>query len=246
VLKGPDASTEYGTDAANGVIVIKTKRGVSGKPRWHAAIEDGTNSIPHDYPDFYYGYGHLTASTTRVECPLVPDPYLGSWSSSDGSCAVDSLVHGDPLNHAATTMYGVGSRQKYDLDVSGGSESIRYFLAGTLSNEIGAIKVPDVFVSKMEAAGYPRSAYNPNSENQRSGRGNTVFNLGSNTEVAVNAAYMSTYQAGPGGLGNGLLNGVAQGGSPTTTDTVSDPVSTPSSTISITARRSRRTGSQAV
>ena len=33
-MKGPSAATLYGTDAANGVIVITTKRGKAGKTRW--------------------------------------------------------------------------------------------------------------------------------------------------------------------------------------------------------------------
>ena len=32
IVKGPAAATLYGTDAANGVIVIRTKRGTAGAP----------------------------------------------------------------------------------------------------------------------------------------------------------------------------------------------------------------------
>ena len=47
VVKGPSAATLYGTDAANGVIVITTKRGRAGPARWgahlsSAAISDRT------------------------------------------------------------------------------------------------------------------------------------------------------------------------------------------------------------
>ena len=34
VVKGPSAATLYGTDAANGVIVINTKRRRAGRARW--------------------------------------------------------------------------------------------------------------------------------------------------------------------------------------------------------------------
>jgi TonB-dependent SusC/RagA subfamily outer membrane receptor len=37
ILKGPAASTEYGTDAANGVIVITTKKGKTGATLWHVS-----------------------------------------------------------------------------------------------------------------------------------------------------------------------------------------------------------------
>ena len=36
IVKGPSAATLYGTDAANGVIVITTKSGRAGSPRWNS------------------------------------------------------------------------------------------------------------------------------------------------------------------------------------------------------------------
>ncbi|MDQ6829332.1 MAG: TonB-dependent receptor plug domain-containing protein, partial [Gemmatimonadota bacterium] len=41
IVKGPSAATLYGTDAANGVIVITTKRGRAGKTRINAFVENG-------------------------------------------------------------------------------------------------------------------------------------------------------------------------------------------------------------
>src|SRR5690606_25031641 len=38
VIKGPSATTLYGQDAANGVIVITTKKGKEGPPRWTASV----------------------------------------------------------------------------------------------------------------------------------------------------------------------------------------------------------------
>ena len=41
VFKGPSAATLYGADAANGVIVITTKRGRPGPTRWTAQSTHG-------------------------------------------------------------------------------------------------------------------------------------------------------------------------------------------------------------
>src|SRR5690606_16646460 len=41
VIKGPAAATIYGTEAANGVIQIITKRGAAGAARWTGRIEQG-------------------------------------------------------------------------------------------------------------------------------------------------------------------------------------------------------------
>jgi TonB-dependent SusC/RagA subfamily outer membrane receptor len=41
IVKGPSAATLYGTDAANGVVVITTKRGRAGDVRYHVTGETG-------------------------------------------------------------------------------------------------------------------------------------------------------------------------------------------------------------
>src|SRR5436190_11299970 len=56
VVKGPSASTLYGTDAANGVIVIKTKRGRAGKPTWSLYNELGIIEDYNQYPTAYRGW----------------------------------------------------------------------------------------------------------------------------------------------------------------------------------------------
>ncbi|PYP10742.1 MAG: hypothetical protein DMD56_08325, partial [Gemmatimonadetes bacterium] len=42
VVKGPSAAALYGTDAVNGVIQIRTKRGRPGPTRWTAFVEGGS------------------------------------------------------------------------------------------------------------------------------------------------------------------------------------------------------------
>src|SRR6185437_4874379 len=42
ILKGPSAAAIYGSSAANGVIVITTKRGTPGKPRFSITQRFGT------------------------------------------------------------------------------------------------------------------------------------------------------------------------------------------------------------
>jgi TonB-linked SusC/RagA family outer membrane protein len=212
VLKGPAASTEYGTDAASGVIVITTKRGISGKAQWHASAEEGLNDIPTGFPDYYYSWGHRTGgSNAATECPLVRSSHRPQ--STNGTCVVDSVTHYNPLNHSATSIYGVGTRGKYDLDVSGGTDRIRYFLAGGLTNETGALRLPPVFVPQAQASGFPGSVLNPNGEQQRSGRANTFLRLGSTADISLNVAYLSTFQTVPSLNGGGLFAG-ANAGSP--------------------------------
>ncbi len=55
IVKGPSAATLYGIQAANGVVLITTKRGVAGKPRWNAFVEQGAVTDQNTYRTNYFG-----------------------------------------------------------------------------------------------------------------------------------------------------------------------------------------------
>lgn len=199
VLKGPAASTEYGTDAANGVIVITTKRGKSGPPAWHLNTERGWSEIPHDFPELYYAYGHTTDSLrSPVECPITP--WFGGPSVDAGTCVQDSVTHDNPLNHKSTSIYGHGLRENIDLDVMGGSDAMRYYIAGGRSRDVGTTRTPDVFRPQAIALGFPVSVFDPNTQEQRSARANVFARFGHGLELTVNSAYMMTKAQIPAGL----------------------------------------------
>ncbi len=198
VLKGPAASTEYGTDAANGVIVITTKQGTAGRPHWHASAEETRSAIPEQFPTLYHSWGHtIDASHTSVQCPLVPFTFSGGFGSATGSCAVDSVTTWDPLNNSLYSIFGTGNRQKYDLSASGGSEAARYYVAGSVTNERGIVQMPDAFIGQARAVGLPSSVFDPNTLAQRSVRGNTAIRLGTTADLSVTGAYLSTDQKAP-------------------------------------------------
>ena len=70
VVRGPSAATLYGTDAANGVIVIKTKRGKAGKPVWNAYVEQGFIKDENTYPTAYRGWRNTSAVSNTAQCLL--------------------------------------------------------------------------------------------------------------------------------------------------------------------------------
>ena len=57
IVKGPSAATLYGTDAANGVVVITTKRGKAGKNRWTFNAEQGSLVDKSNYLDRVHDLG---------------------------------------------------------------------------------------------------------------------------------------------------------------------------------------------
>ena len=53
VLKGPAATGLYGTQAANGVLLITTRKGKAGRARWNFYAEGGQSEVFADFPDNY-------------------------------------------------------------------------------------------------------------------------------------------------------------------------------------------------
>ncbi|MFN9205132.1 MAG: TonB-dependent receptor plug domain-containing protein, partial [Gemmatimonas sp.] len=132
VIKGPSAATLYGTEAANGVINITTKRGKVGKTRWNVYTENGRITDPNEYPLMYYGWGtQLSGATagTRVRCPAI--------SIAASICRADSLRVGNAFLIDSLTPVDQGSRQQYGMQVSGGTDRVQYFVSGETEVETG-------------------------------------------------------------------------------------------------------------
>ncbi|HET9986193.1 MAG TPA: TonB-dependent receptor plug domain-containing protein, partial [Longimicrobiales bacterium] len=122
VVRGPSASTLYGTDAANGVIVITTKRGVAGRPQWSYFTEQTAISDRNDYPTAYWGWRTGTTSSTTSSRTNTVQCYL--FQVSAGVCAQDSVTSYNLTKDPEATPFGVGYRQQHGLQLKGGSEAI--------------------------------------------------------------------------------------------------------------------------
>lgn len=213
ILKGPAASTEYGTDAANGVIVITTKHGAAGVARWHVSAERGWSDIPGGFEEYYYGWGHDTTSAHKaVNCPLtsvVPGnrrfPGL-----LDGTCTLDSVTHYNPLNHPDASLFGHGLHERANVDVSGGTAAVQYYVGGSVSHDVGTMRLPDVFRPLAMAAGVPSSLFDPNTQEQPSVRASLSATVSPTLDFTLNTAYLSTRQVTP--PTNNLMYGLIYGG----------------------------------
>ena len=182
VVRGPSAATLYGTDAANGVIVITTKRGRVGAPRWTAYTEQGLIKDQNDYPTNYSAYGHRGAAATRT-C------YLREVAT--GGCMIDSVVSFNVLEDKFTTPFKTGSRQEYGVQVSGGNAGVRYFIAGEYEGQDGVYRIPGF--DKQRLAAIPlkiRPEWStPNMATRGSARMNLDVALSEKADLAVKAGF---------------------------------------------------------
>lgn len=214
VVRGPSASSLYGTDAANGVIVITTKRGVTGRPQWTYYTEQTAITDRNDYPDAYRAWrsGPSAATTSTpsnaVQCFLT--------QSASGACVQDSVSRFNLFNDPETTPYGVGYRQQHGLQVRGGSEAVRYFVHGEWEDEDGVTKVPEFergYLASRSQSLLPEQE-SPNHLTKITGRANLDITLSRKADLAVSAGYISqdvrlpmSDDSGVSGIGANVFGG---------------------------------------
>jgi TonB-linked SusC/RagA family outer membrane protein len=187
VLKGPSAATLYGTEAANGVINITTKKGRAGAPRWSFFSENGISKDPQKghYRDLWISFDRTKTPGTLTEC-LVSD-------MADGKCHIDTTYHANVLNNSALTPLVNGNVQKYGLQVSGGSERNQYFVAGEYTKELGPYKMPQAEISRLEKERGSPVPYNqiyPNADARVNLRTNLSTQLGTKADFGVSVGYV--------------------------------------------------------
>ncbi|WP_052496495.1 SusC/RagA family TonB-linked outer membrane protein [Pedobacter lusitanus] len=148
VLKDASAAALYGSRAANGVILIKTKRGKLGVPRISFNTYHGYTQKPKEVAtligaaerrqkmDLIYNYG--TDLQLRNQVPqLLTDSLNPAFNNN---------------NDYQNLFYQSGAVQNYDISVSGGSEAVNYRIGAGLYNEKGVVI----------NTGYKRYSFNSN------------------------------------------------------------------------------------
>jgi len=178
IVKGPSASTLYGTQAANGVVRITTKRGLAGPARWRVYTEGGVLNDENTYPTNYLSWGHLLPDTFPADTRVVQCTLLNSIKApgTAGSCAIDSLTSYNILMDPSQTPLGTGYRGQGGLQVSGGSDQVQYFVSGEYQDEVGVYRLPSVEYQRLTTAAGgtapPYRVYRPNELRQTSIRSN--------------------------------------------------------------------------
>jgi TonB-dependent SusC/RagA subfamily outer membrane receptor len=208
IVKGPSAATLYGTDAANGVIVVTTKRGLVGRPQWTVFAENGLLTFERDrFPETFFPWGHPVGGPTPptpLQCPL---SQIG-----EGICVQDSVTSFNPIRVDSLTPIGVGHQANYGLQVSGGTPTTRYFTSGTLESETGYLKMPEHDLSALRVArgalGVASDEIHPNGVDKASGRTNLTTSVGRDADVALSLGLLTQSARVPGTF---TLVGAAEG-----------------------------------
>lgn len=115
IIKGPAATTLYGTEASNGVIQIITKRGRTQEAEWDFRMDQGVTYLPS--PETRY--------------PLV-------WGRVDGQLTSLNIVQND-IDQGYGSPFRTGHLQSYGASVRGGTDRVQYFLSGDFGHREGIV-----------------------------------------------------------------------------------------------------------
>jgi len=205
IVKGPSAATLYGTEAANGVVVITTKRGKSGKTNYNLSVENGKIENTAVFPDLWQLWGRTAASPTKAVPCLLTAVSLGTCTS------VDSLSRGNILNDPRLSPISDGNRQQYNLQASGGNDKVQFFVSGQTEAETGIYKLPDNEIARLKTrrgvTELPSDIVRPNALARNSFRANVNAELRKGLFVQASSGYVNSELRLPQNEdnGNGLM-----------------------------------------
>jgi TonB-linked SusC/RagA family outer membrane protein len=188
IVKGPSAATLYGTNAANGVVLITTKKGRAGQTRWNWTAEDRTIDDRVPYQDMYANFGHdpVTGAVERCQLATMVTP-----QNASGVCVSDSLTHYNWMKDPQNTFVHLGRGSLFGGNVSGGNDIVRFFASGDIDNEIGPIQMPWYEVQRFDSlhVGVRDEWFHPEAQQRGSFRGNLSAALSPKFDLNLNTGF---------------------------------------------------------
>lgn len=175
VLKDASATSIYGAQAANGVVLITTKRGSQGKSTFRFSSFLGINEVVNtlDVLNSEQYISFLNTARTNVGLPLVTDPNNFEFNSD-----------------FQRELYDPATTQNYEFAFSGGDETGNYYISASLQDEEGTIESTgfkryslrfnqdkEVFKNFTinSSVGLSRTTFNVINDNQRVNQGGVVL-----------------------------------------------------------------------
>ena len=142
VLKDASAAI-YGINAANGVILITTKKGSEGTPR--VTLESSYSFVRNykyleplsseEYMNFANIFSKESYLLNHDMAPYGKNEYDGGWSPVFYPDQIESASNTDWLDY----ILRPGSINNHSLSISGGTKYVKYYLGGNYYDQVGTV-----------------------------------------------------------------------------------------------------------
>ena len=127
VLKDASATAVFGVRGANGVILVTTKRGQSGKAKITFSTSAGLQ-MPTNIPEFANSYDYaMTYNAAQLRDGVAEDKLMFTDAMLEGF-----RTHSNPILYADTDWTDLliknsALQTQHNMTISGGSDRVRYF-----------------------------------------------------------------------------------------------------------------------
>jgi TonB-linked SusC/RagA family outer membrane protein len=151
VINGAAAAAIYGSRASNGVVLITTKRGKSGAPRFSFTTSFNVNELRKRVPITTYGkqfgfaglrlytIGSVTAAQLAANPGTTVSPYVRDGATANLATNLVDVTRYDYQDN----IFHTGTGTDNSLSISGGSERMQYFASVSYLFNQGIIKNTD-------------------------------------------------------------------------------------------------------
>ena len=139
ILKDASTTAIYGIKGANGVLIVKTRRGATGMPQINFRAEGGV-SMPVRTPKFLNSY----QSAQLVNEAYMNDGLIDQIPFTDADIELFRTKL-DPYGHPDVNWYEkifkkVSFQENVNLDIGGGTDKVKYFLTGGYFSQDGLVR----------------------------------------------------------------------------------------------------------
>jgi len=139
ILKDATTTAIYGIKGANGVLVVKTRRGSTGTPQINLRVESGMSS-PVRTPKFLNSY----QAASLVNEAFTSDGLAAQRPFTDDDLELFKSGQ-DPFGHPDVNWYNeifkkISFQENVNMDIGGGTEAVKYFITGGYFSQNGLVK----------------------------------------------------------------------------------------------------------
>lgn len=202
VQKGPSASALYGSDAANGVIVITTKRGKKGTRSLSGRVTRGVTTLPGSFSKNYFIFGRGFDGYNDQF------PY-GCRYPICAHSIIDSVVPYQAFDDPLFNVFDKGKESGITVTASGGIDAFSYSITGSSSTTTGYLRLPEVEVRRwnyFNTDPIPEWSIKPEMYKSSSISSNFTFNPNSNINIVLGQTLSRSVQSKSGVSNNAIAS----------------------------------------